>query len=121
MPAPPASPAISPAVICPETRGGRRTRSKRAHQPAPVACDQKPTARGVKRRAVIPATIFENPIHVAALRPRAIGSTYDITTSGHSEGLHVARGISSSAREPTRRHEMLHVQVDVRCRSVQYI
>ena len=75
MPAPPASPAISPAAICPETSGGRRARSKSAHQTAPVACDQKPTMSGVKRRAVIPATMLENPMHVAALRPRMTGST----------------------------------------------
>jgi hypothetical protein len=30
---------------------------------------------GVKRRAVIPATMLENPMHVAAPRPSAIGST----------------------------------------------
>jgi hypothetical protein len=75
MPVPPASPAINPPVICPERSGGRSTRSKSAHQTAPVACDQKPTMSGVKRRAVIPATMLENPMHVAAPRPSAIGST----------------------------------------------
>jgi hypothetical protein len=30
---------------------------------------------GVKRRAVIPATVLENRMHVAALSPRITGST----------------------------------------------
>ena len=86
MPAPPVSPANNPAVICPERSGGRSVRSKSAHQTTPVACDQKPTMSGVKRRAVIPAALLENVMHVAALRPRAMGSTYNIIMkSCHSE------------------------------------
>jgi hypothetical protein len=75
MPAPPASPADNPAVSCPERSGGRSARSKSAHQTTPVVCDQKPTMSGVKRRAVIPATVLENRMHVAALSPRITGST----------------------------------------------